>query len=410
MVVRELWHARELFGDDLEGLVSVLPPGGSAVLHAVGAAVHPPRAAAVTFASHVPAVRVPAATAVKWRGQVETRVRTLLVMTTGEGCRWGDAAEYAEVLVTADGDTSDEGLLADNHNESDGSDGDASSDGGWSSDSDQGREATAEDPTTFVLRIATLNVRGYQRKKTEVPATALRHKVDVLALTETRSRTQGRVEGEDYDLWESGANRAQGKALLVHTGSQISAEPEAVTEDVFVVTVRYREKYLVRIGVVYATPDRPEGEVLDGLQDVVQRYPGPLVLVGDFDKDTLRCPMYQHRLRTWGYTAYPTGWTWTWRGAGAHAHERSMIDFILAPTDMQIAQVQVLGRIPVRTDHRIVVAEVQIKGTHRMAPMGAQPRPARTRHQHVTAEQWQRFRKEHNRWAQRYAPHPVLPV
>ena len=69
----------------------------------------------------------------------------------------------------------------------DGSAGDASTNRGWYTDSDQGREATDEDPTTFVLRVATLNVRGYQRKKTEVLATALRHKVDVLALTETSS-------------------------------------------------------------------------------------------------------------------------------------------------------------------------------------------------------------------------------
>ena len=48
-----------------------------------------------------------------------------------------------------------------------------------------------------------------------------------------------------------------------------------------------------------------------------------------------------------------------------------MIDFIVTPSDMQVAQVQVLGRIPVRTDHCMVLAEVQIKGTYRMAPLGA---------------------------------------
>ena len=45
-----------------------------------------------------------------------------------------------------------------------------------------------------------------------------------------------------------------------------------------------------------------------------------------------------------------------------------------------------------------------------MAPMGAQPRPAQTRHQIVTAEQWQQFREEHARRAHRYEPDPVLPV
>ena len=184
------------------------------------------------------------------------------------------------------------------------------------------------------------------------------------------------MEGEDHNLWGSGANGAEGKALLVHTGGQFTAEPEAITEDVFLLTVRYHEKDLIRVEVVHATPDRPEREVLDGLQDVVQRHPGPLVLLGDFNKDAPRLPANQDRLRTWGYTAYPKGWTWTWRGAGAHAHERSMIDFILIPNDMPVTHVQVLGRIPVRTDHRMVLAEVQIQGTYRVAPMGAQPHPA----------------------------------
>ena len=87
--------------------------------------------------------------------------------------------------VPADGDSSDEGSPADNHSESDGSTDDASSDGGWSSDSDQGRTATDENRTIFALRVAMLNVRGYQWKKTEVVEAALRHEVDVLALIET---------------------------------------------------------------------------------------------------------------------------------------------------------------------------------------------------------------------------------
>ena len=73
-----------------------------------------------------------------------------------------------------------------------------------------------EDPTTFVLRVATLNVRGYERKKTQVLATALRHKVDVQAVTETRSRTrisEGRVEGADYDLWDPGETEQKGKRI-----------------------------------------------------------------------------------------------------------------------------------------------------------------------------------------------------
>ena len=93
VVVRELWHAQgKLFGDDLAGLVSVLPLGGSAVLHADIYEVHRPTTTTMTFAYHVPTARVPAVTAVIWTGLVETRVRTLLVMTAGEERRCSDTA------------------------------------------------------------------------------------------------------------------------------------------------------------------------------------------------------------------------------------------------------------------------------------------------------------------------------
>ena len=52
-------------------------------------------------------------------------MRTLLVMTTGEGCRWGDTAQYGDVLVPEDGESLDEGLPVDNRNESDGTAGGA---------------------------------------------------------------------------------------------------------------------------------------------------------------------------------------------------------------------------------------------------------------------------------------------
>ena len=173
VVVGELCHARgELLGDDLVGLVSMLPLGGSGLLHADNYEVHLPRATTMAFASHVKTARVPAATTVKWRVLVETRVRTLLVMTAGEGYKWGDTARCAEVPIPADGDSSDEGLPASDHSESDGSEDDASSDGVSSSDVDQGGDATGENPNIFALRVAMLNVCGYQRKKMEVLATA----------------------------------------------------------------------------------------------------------------------------------------------------------------------------------------------------------------------------------------------
>ena len=163
-----------------------------------------------------------------------------------------------------------------------------------------------------------------------------------------------------------------------------------------VLLVQYRGKDLVRTGLVYATPDRPARQVLNSLRDVIGRTPPPLILLGDSNKDALRRPDIREQVPEWGYTTYPTRWTWTWRGSCAHAQERSMLDFVMAPTEVAVGQVQVLGHIPVRTDHRMVVADIRVPGTFREAPLGVQPRPALTRHQQITPEQWQPFRAEHD--------------
>ena len=168
------------------------------------------------------------------------------------------------------------------------------------------------------------------------------------------------MEGEDYDLWESGAERAEGQALLVHVGGHFTATPEEVTEDVFVLLVQCQGKDLVRIGVVYATPDRQARQVFDGLRDVINTTPPPLILLGDYNKDALRQPDFRDQVPTWGYATHPTRWTWTWRGAGAHAQERSMLDFVMTPAGVEVGHVQVLGHIPVRIDHRMVVAEIRV--------------------------------------------------
>ena len=92
VVVRELWHARgELNSDDLEGLVSVLPLGGSATLHSGQRSVYIPRSTALSVPGQMQNPTVPAAAAVRWRGTQETRTRTILVMTAGEGRWWRGA-------------------------------------------------------------------------------------------------------------------------------------------------------------------------------------------------------------------------------------------------------------------------------------------------------------------------------
>ena len=92
-----------------------------------------------------------------------------------------------------------------------------------------------------------------------------------------------------------------------------------------------------------------------------------------------------------------------------------MLDFVMAPAEVTVGQVQVLGHIPVRTDHRMVVADIRVQGTFSEAPLGVQPRPALTRHQQITPEQWQprpfgRVRRVPGRPAQSAVVPEVRPV
>ena len=64
-------------------------------------------------------------------------------------------------------------------------------------------------------------------------------------------------------------------------------EPRAVTEHVFVLTVKDRERDVAHVGVVYTALDKPEANVPEALQEVVRRQPGPLMMLGDFNKDAL---------------------------------------------------------------------------------------------------------------------------
>ena len=258
-----------------------------------------------------------------------------------------------------DEESSDDGLLESDGTNSDNNGDGASSEVGWSGDNEHGTRAGGSSTAAFTLHPSTLNVRWCSNEKTKAPATATRHRADVLAITETRSRSQVQVQGEGHGLWEWGAERVEDKALLVHMGDHFSATPKVVTGDVFVSTVQYRGKDMVHVGVVYTTPHKPKQEVLDGLQDLIHSFPAALLLLGNLNKDTMHRRAYQESLKIWGYSAYPSKWTWTRRGAGVHAHERSMVDFIMVPQDIQVSWVQVLGHIPVRTNHRMVVVEVR---------------------------------------------------
>ena len=53
-----------------------------------------------------------------------------------------------------------------------------------------------------------------------------------------------------------------------------------------------------------------------------------------------------------------------------HSNERSMIDFVLVPGAIQVARTQVIGHMPIRTDHRLIIAEMRIPGKQERHPIG----------------------------------------
>ena len=127
------------------------------------------------------------------------------------------------------------------------------------------------------------------------------------------------MEGEEFDLWELGAERAESKALLVHSRGHFIKSAEDVTEDKIALLLQFRGKDLIRRGVVLATPKRPIQQVLEGVWDLVSRSPRPLVLLRDFNKGALRHPDYKDILPEWGHTTYPTkGGCGLEGGRGAH--------------------------------------------------------------------------------------------
>ena len=85
-----------------------------------------------------------------------------------------------------------------------------------------------------------------------------------------------------------------------------------------------------------------------------------------------------------------------------------MIDFVLAPKGLPVRECRLVGRMPVRTDHRLVVVEISVGGGGGW--LGVLPRPAHVAQRQVPEHQWERFARDHETWSSMWAPHPDLPL
>ena len=88
--------------------------------------------------------------------------------------------------------------------------------------------------------------------------------------------------------------------------------------------------------------------------------------------------------------------------------QRSMLDFILAPADVQVEPSQVVGNMQVRTDHRLLEATLRLPCGGLGAPIGLMPRIINE--SNVDPERIALFAARHVEWTKHMTVHPELPV
>ena len=88
--------------------------------------------------------------------------------------------------------------------------------------------------------------------------------------------------------------------------------------------------------------------------------------------------------------------------------QRSMLDFILAPADVQVEPSQVVGNILVRTDHRLLVATVRLPSGGSGAPIGVMRRIINE--SNVDPKRIALFAALHVEWTKHMTVHPELPL
>ena len=87
-----------------------------------------------------------------------------------------------------------------------------------------------------------------------------------------------------------------------------------------------------------------------------------------------------------------------------------MIDFVLVPETIQVMRIQVIGHMPIRTDHRMIIAELQVPRKQEVHPIGLLPRPASVKLKVNEEKRWATFTKAHHLWSTHWEPHDRLPM
>ena len=418
--VRELYHGRgRIPHEALLGVRAALCIGGSATLRVGETTIHLPRGkgVAVDLDGWRGGREVPERRHVAWAGGCEQRTRTIVLLWTNPGTlrpvpspppqrlqadiQEERAAEEAEAREEA-GDEEDDG---------DGGDSDAEAE---EAADERLRDEGNRDPQdasgeTVAFKLGALNVQGWARKQKEVEATATQFDLDALFCSETRGREPGWLEADGFRIL-----RAESKAWWASTSESIYEYGDSTRSAASLgLRVMRGGAEILRLLGTYFPPASSEEAIqvatwLDWMELQVAESTCPLVFVGDMNFDVLTHTPTRDRIRSWGYQIFPTAWTWTWQGAGANSSQRSMLDFLLAPAGVKVESFRVVGNMPVRTDHRLLVATLSLPGGGSGAPMGVMPRIINE--SNVDPKRIALFAAKHAEWTQHMTIHPELPV
>ena len=255
-------------------------------------------------------------------------------------------------------------------------------------ESDEEHVMRGRQTTGGMLRIGTVDAQGWGQKRTEIEATVRKYGLDIAVVTKTRSHRHGWSRGGVVDTWESGADRAEGKAVIIPHTAGVTAEALVAHRDYTTMLIKEEGVVVLKIIAVYASPGRAGPDLYQELGREISSSMHPVVVAGDFNKDVIKNRPFREAVAGWGFRAYPQPWTWTWRGQGLRSHERSMIDFVLVQEEIQVSRTQVIGHMLIRTDHMMVTSEVQVSGKQERHPIRVLPRPANIQPKSTEAEHW----------------------
>ena len=80
-----------------------------------------------------------------------------------------------------------------------------------------------------------------------------KYRLDIAVVTETRSHRRGGMRGEGVDTWESRADEAEGKAVIIPHTAGVTAEALVAHREYMTLLIKEEGVVVLKIIVVHAS-------------------------------------------------------------------------------------------------------------------------------------------------------------